>query len=81
MNNSFLFAIDTNIEEVIVSDSPKGSHTINFIERISRQDNVILYNAVVTLTSLASASKIDTSVFKAMDKVCQMIYIQHSENK
>ena len=33
MNNSFLFAIDTDTEEVIVSDSPKGSHTINFIER------------------------------------------------
>ncbi len=80
MNNSFLFAIDTNTEEVIVSDSPKGSNKINFIERISRQDNVILYNAVVTLTSLASASKIDASIFKAMDKVCQMLYSKHKEN-
>ena len=32
-----LFAIDTNKEEVIVSDSPKGSNKINFIERIREE--------------------------------------------
>ncbi len=69
-----LFAIDFNKEEVIVSDSPKGSNKINFIERISRQKNELLYNAVLTLTSITNDSNFDSSLFKAMDKVCQMIY-------
>jgi hypothetical protein len=81
MNKNILFAIDTNTEEIIVSDSPKGSNKINFIERIGRRDNVILYNAVVTLTSLTNASNFDTKIFKAMDKVCQMIYNKHKEIK
>jgi hypothetical protein len=80
MNKNILFAIDKNTEEVIVSDSPKRSNTINLIERIGKQDNIILYNAVVTLTSITKASNIDTIVFKAMDKVCQMIYSKHKEN-
>jgi len=81
MSNNILFAIDTNTEEVIVSDSPKGSNKINFIERIGRQEKVILYNAVVTLTSITNTSNIDTTIFKAMDKVCQMIYNKHKETK
>lgn len=78
---NILFAIDTNTQEVIVSDSPKGSKKINFIERINRQENVVLYNSVVTLTSLTNTTYFDTKIFKAMDKVCQMIYNQHKENK
>lgn len=74
-----LFAVDTNTEEVIVSESPKGSNKINFIERIKRQENVILYNAVITLTSITHAPNLDTSIFKAMDKVCQLIYSKHKE--
>jgi hypothetical protein len=77
MNKNILFAIDMNTEEIIVSDSPKGSNKINFIERIGHQDNDILYNAVLTLTSITRASNFDNSIFKAMDKVCQMIYNQH----
>ena len=69
-----LFAIDSNTEEVIVSDSPKGSNKINFIERIGRQKNELLYNAVLTLTSITNDSNFDSSLFKAMDKVCQIIY-------
>jgi hypothetical protein len=78
---NILFAIDTNTEEVIVSDSPKGSNKISFIERIRRQDNVNLYKAVELLTSLSSASNFDTSIFKAVDKVCQMIYNKHKETE
>ncbi len=69
-----LFAIDPNKEEVIVSDSPKGSNKINFIERIGRQKNELLYNAVLTLTGITNDSNFDISIFKAMDKVCLMIY-------
>ncbi len=79
MKKDLLFAIDTNTKEVIVSDSPKGSNKINLIERIAQQDNVTLYNAVTTLTSLTNASNFDTTIFKAMDKVCQMIYNKHKE--
>lgn len=74
MSNNLLFAIDIHTEEVIVSDSPKGSNKINFIERIHRRDNDILYNAVVTLTSITKSANFDTAVFKAMDKVCQLMY-------
>lgn len=74
MNKDLLFAVDTNTKEVIVSESPKGATKVNFIERISSNDNEILYNAVVTLTSITKASNFDASAFKAMDKVCQMLY-------
>lgn len=81
MNKNLLFAIDVNTEEIIISDSPKGSNKINFIERLKRQDNDMLYNAVVTLTSITKSSNFDTAIFKAMDKVCQMMYNRHKETK
>jgi hypothetical protein len=79
MNDNILFAIDLNTEEIIISNSPRGSNKINFIERIKNQDNNILYDAVVTLTSIANAENFDSSIFRAMDKVCQMIYTKHKE--
>jgi hypothetical protein len=79
MNKNLLFAIDTNTEEVIVSESPKGSNKINLIERIGRNDNEMLYNAAVTLTSITKASHFDVATFKAMDKVCHMMYTKHKE--
>jgi len=74
---NLLFAIDQNTQEIIVSESTKGSNKINFIERIRRQENDMLFNAVSTLTSISKASDFDISIFKAMDKVCQMIYNKH----
>ncbi len=71
---NMLFAIDQNTNEIIVSESPKGSNKINLVERIKRDDNIILYNAVVTLSSISSSSNLDISLFKAMDKVCMLIY-------
>ena len=79
MNKNLLFAIDTNTQEVIVSNSPKGSNKINFIESIGLNDNEILYNAVITLTSITKSSNFDVVIFKAMDKVCQMLYNKHKE--
>lgn len=78
MNKNILFAIDKNTDEIIVSESPKGSNKINFIERIKRQDNDLLYLAVSTLINISNASNFDVTIFKAMDKVCQMIYNKHS---
>ncbi len=80
MNNNFLFAVDLTTEEIIISESPKGSNKVNFIERISRNNNEILYNAVVTLTGITKATNFDAGLFKAMDKVCQMLYNKHKEN-
>jgi len=74
-----LFAIDQNTKEIIVSESPKGSNKINLVERIKREENIILYNAVVTLSSISSSSNLDISLFKAMDKVCQLIYGKYKE--
>jgi hypothetical protein len=74
MSTNNLFAIDQKTEEVIVSESPKGSNQINFIERISRQENEMLYNAVTILTNISQAPDLDVPIFKAMDKVCQLIY-------
>ena len=74
---NLLFAIDQNTQEIIVSESPKGSNKINFIERIRLQENDMLFKAVSTLTSISKASDFDISIFKEMDKVCQMIYNKH----
>lgn len=74
---NLLFAIDQNTQEIIVSEAPKGSNKINFIERIRRQENDMLFNAVSTLTSISKASDFDISIFKAMNKVCLMIYNKH----
>jgi hypothetical protein len=76
---NMLFAIDQNTNEIIVSESPKGSNKINLVERIKREENIILYNAVVTLSSISSSSNLDISLFKAMDKVCQLIYGKYKE--
>ena len=72
--SNFLFAIDANTEEVIVSESPKGTNTINFIERIARNKNEQLYSAVELLTNITKSPDFDPAIFKAMDKVCQLMY-------
>jgi len=76
MNKNLLFAIDTNTEEVIVSDSPKGSNKVNFIER---NNNEMLYNAVVNLTSITKAPDFDAASFKKKDKECQILYDKHKK--
>lgn len=76
-----LFAIDVETEEVIVSESPKGSKSIHFIERVPRKDNEELYEAVLKLTDMAKADDFDLKEFKALDKVCQGLYKAHSGSK
>ena len=81
MNKNFLFTIDRQTQEVIVSSSSKGSNKINFIERIKQIDNNMLYDAVQTLTSISKSSNFDMAIFKSMDKVCQIMYSKHKESK
>lgn len=79
MNKNFLFAIDPQSEEIIVSESPKGSNAIEFIERINRKENEMFYQAVITLTQITKAPELDVPIFKAMDKVCQLMYVKHKQ--
>jgi hypothetical protein len=81
MKQALLLAIDSTTEEVIVSESQKGSNAVNFIERIHRAENELLFDAVVTLTRTTTSPNFDVAIFKAMDKVCQMIYTKHIENR
>jgi hypothetical protein len=81
MKKTILFAVDFETEETIVSESQKGSNKVNFIERIPRNKNELLFNAVVTLTSITNSPNFDISIFKAMDKVCELIYNKQNENK
>lgn len=78
MSKNKLFAIDSNTNEIIVSDSASGSNKIDFIEKIPRQDDEVFYNAVFTLTLITKMTEFDVAVFKAMDKVCQLIYAKKS---
>ncbi len=74
MNKNYLFAIDEQTKEVIISESPKGTNKIIFIERIGQKENDIFYNAVLTLTAITKDPNFDAALFKAMDKVCQLAY-------
>ena len=74
MKKTILFAKDFNTEETLVSESEKGSNKVNFIERISRNENELLFDAVVTLTKITNPNNFDITIFNAMDKVCQLIY-------
>jgi len=74
MKKTILFAIDLNKEETLVSESEKGSNKVNFIERISRNEDELLFDAVVTLTKITNSTNFDITIFNAMDKVCQLIY-------
>lgn len=76
-----LFAIDEKTQEIIVSESLKGSTKIDFLERIARRDNEILYNAVLTMSSISKAPELDIKLFKTMDKVCQGVYEKHKASK
>lgn len=79
MSKNFLFAIDEQTKEVIISESPKGSNKINLIERIGQKENQILYHAVETLTAITKDPNFDAALFKAMDKICQLIYNNHKK--
>lgn len=81
MSKTLLFAIDTDTKEVIVSNSSKGSNKVNAVERIKQSDNIIIYNAVQTLTSITKSTNFDAAIFKSMDKVCQMLYQKHKGSK
>jgi len=69
-----LFTIDPRTRDVIVSESAIDSTAIILIERIPRNENELLYQAVKTLSLITKSSPIDLKLFNSMDKVCQLIY-------
>lgn len=79
MKRVLLFAIDYKKNEVIVSESSKENNKINFIERIKKSDNDIFFSAVVKLTNMTKAPRLDIEIFKSVDRECQMIYHKHKE--
>jgi len=79
MKKTLLFALDLTTNEVIVSESQKGSKEITFIERIPQRENELLFDAVSSITKLTTSPKFDVTLFKAMDTVCQLIYAKHAE--
>jgi hypothetical protein len=81
MKKTFLFAIDPKTEAVLVSESEKGSKTLQFVERIERPKHELLFDTVQILTQMTQSADLDMAIFKAMDKVCQLIYAKHIENK
>ena len=81
MKTSILFALDSNQKEVLVSETQKGSNQVTFIQRISYQENELLYDAVAQLTKITTTPNLDLKIFKAMDHVCQLIYLKHLEKK
>ncbi len=74
MSKEFLFAINTDTEEVIISESATGTNKIKYIEHIKKSDSDMLYHAVNTLTCIAKSAKYDVTIFRKMDKVCQLMY-------
>ena len=74
MKKTILFAIDLNAQETIISETEKGSNQVNFLERIPRASNNLLFDSVVLLTNITRSPNFDPAIFKAMDKVCQLIY-------
>tara|TARA_Y100000991_G_scaffold209639_1_gene190024 strand:- start:149 stop:397 length:249 start_codon:yes stop_codon:yes gene_type:complete len=81
MNDDYLFAVDLYKHEVLVSESSTKGNKISFVERIKKNDNETIFNAVVTLKSITDSSDFDNKTFKLMDKICQVIYKKHKESK
>jgi len=77
MKKTTLFAIDEARAEVLVSESAQGSNAIQPVARIPRSENPLLYDAVSLLTRITASPNIDTAVFKAMDKVCELMWEKH----
>ena len=77
MKKTLLFAVDLNAQLTIVSESSKGSNSIEAIARIARAENELLFDAVSLLTKISKSSQLDPAIFKASDKLCQAIYEKH----
>lgn len=54
---------------------------MHFIQRVSRKQNELLHSTTYTFTAITQPSDFELFVFKAMDKVCQMMYTKNMKYK
>ena len=47
MKTTILFALDLKTDEILISESEKGTNKVNLIERIQRNKNELLFDAIV----------------------------------
>ena len=74
MKTNYLFAIDAATNDILVSESAKGSFKVTLIERIPSAEDELLFDAVALLTKISKQTEVDVPLFKAVEKVCQLIY-------
>ena len=74
MKTNYLFAIDAATNDILVSESAKGSFKVTLIERIPSAEDELLFDAVTLLTKISKQTEVDVPLFKAVEKVCQLIY-------
>lgn len=81
MKSEYLFAISPDNTEVLVSQSAPKSNAIESVERIAKADNEALFHSVSAMTVIAKSPLMDMAIFKATDKVCQLLYQKWMEEK
>ena len=74
MKKTILFATDPQTNEILVSESAPGSNTIIPLARIPRADHPLLFDAANLLTQMTTSPLFDANVFKAMNKVCELMF-------
>jgi hypothetical protein len=74
MKTNYLFAIDAASNDILISESAKGSFKVTLIERIPSAEDELLFDAVALLTKISKQTEVDVPLFKAVEKVCQLIY-------
>ena len=74
MKKTILFATDPQTNEILVSESAPGSNAITPLARIPRADHPLLFDAVDLLTRMTTSPQFDPAVFKALNKVCELMY-------
>jgi len=79
MKTNYLFAIDPTSNDILISESAKGSFKINLVERIPSTSDDLLFDAVKLLTNVSKQPDLDVALFKAVEKVCQVIYSKRNK--
>jgi hypothetical protein len=81
MENTTLFAINSKTEEIMVSSTAEGSNSIKLIDRIPRNENELLFQAVQTMSVASRSPHIDEKIFNSIDHLCQLIYQKQHSSK
>ena len=77
VGNNCIYIDSKNQEYIGLLNNSKCYNIVKGVNKIENSE--VLYNAVVTLTGITKTPNFDITIFKAMDKVCQMLYTKHKE--